>query len=254
MLISPLARKLCQNLGIDPAVLRGSGPRGRIMAADVEMPVPVLSSRGQTKVNDFAIPPTRPEIDGYYVYDHEVNMAALARISLPIAVQCEKLLEQRYSLFDYIVRAVVKACISYPAWIDSTGKVDVLLFQEAGNRVVAIENAADKSIYRLARDTQRPQTGIPENFSPHIAVCDSATLRQQVADFIASGKRPAFGFVARGRTASVGIRAGGEESLSNYDLPYTFYVSTTIPAAEANRIAARLGELLYNPVSLLLPT
>ena len=31
-------------------------------------------------------------------------------------------------------------------------------------------------------------------------------------------------------------------------------ISTTIPAAEANRIAARLSDLLYNPVSLLLPT
>jgi hypothetical protein len=74
------------------------------------------------------------------------------------------------------------------------------------------------------------------------------------ADFIACGARPVFGFVARGRTHKVGIRAGGEEGLSNYDLPYTFYVSTAIPAADANRMAARLGELLYNPVSLLLPT
>jgi hypothetical protein len=254
MLISPLARKLCRKQGIDPATLRGTGPRGRIMAADVVVPAAPMCSRGKTVVNDFAIPPTRPEIDGYYVYDCEVNMAALARISLPIAVQCEKLLENRYSLFDYLVRAVVKACTGYTAWMPADGKVDVLLFEDAGNKVVAIENAAAKSIYRLARETQRPSSDIPAGFYPHIAVCDSATLRQQVADFIASGKRPAFGFVARGRTASVGIRAGGEESLSNYDLPYTFYVSSTIPAAEANRIAARLGELLYNPVSLLLPT
>jgi hypothetical protein len=84
-------------------------------------------------------------------------------------------------------------------------------------------------------------------------VCDAATSRQQVVDYIASGKRPSFGFVARGKQPKVGIRAGGEQ-LSNFDLPYTFYISTAIPAAEANRIAARLRELLYNPVSLLLPT
>ncbi len=253
MLISPLAAKLCKKKGIDPAVLRGSGPRGRIMAADVVEPTTAPVSRGRTVVNDFATQPTRPEIDGYYVYDQEVNMAALARISLPIAVQCEKLLEKRYSLFDYIVRAVVKACTCHPVWMPADGKVDVLLFQDAGNEVVAIENAANKSIYRLARDTQHTKVGIPESFSPHIAVCDAATSRQQVVDYIASGKRPSFGFVARGRSPKVGIRAGGEP-LSNFDLPYTFYVSTAIPAAEANRIAARLGELLYNPVSLLLPT
>lgn len=254
MLISSLARKLCQKQGLDPAMLRGSGPRGRIMAVDVVPPAPVLASRGETVVNDFAVSPTRPEIDGYYVYDAEVNMAALARISLPIAVQCEKLLEQRYSLFDYIVRAVVKACTSCSGWLEPGSRMDVLLFQDSGNKVVAIEDAANKSIYRLARDTQRKQVGVPAGFCPHIAVCDSDTARRQVADFIACGARPVFGFVARGRTHKVGIRAGGEEGLSNYDLPYTFYVSTAIPAADANRMAARLGELLYNPVSLLLPT
>ena len=253
MLISPLAARLCKKKGIDPTVLRGSGPRGRIMAADVVEPTTAPISRGCTVVNDFATQPTRPEIDGYYVYDHEVNMAALARISLPIAVQCEKLLEKRYSLFDYIVRAVVKACTSHPVWMPADGKVDVLLFQNAGNEVVAIEDAANKSIYRLARDTQHTEVGIPESFSPHIAVCDAATSRQQVVDYIASGKRPAFGFVARGGQPKVGIRAGGDAP-SNFDLPYTLYISTAIPAAEANRIAARLGELLYNPVSLLLPT
>ena len=223
------------------------------MAADVVAPASALLSRGCTVLNDFAISPTRAEIDGYYVYDCEANMAALARISLPIAVQCEKLLEQRYSLFDYIVRAVVKACVNHPVWMPEDGKVDVLLFQDAGQSVVAIENAAQKSIYRLVRETQNGTPGIPEGFEPHIAVCDAATSRQQVVDYIASGKRPAFGFVARGGQPKVGIRAGGD-SPSNFDLPYTFYISTAIPAAEANRIAARLGELLYNPVSLLLPT
>lgn len=253
MLISPLARKLCQKKGIDPATLCGTGPRGRIMAADVVEPTTAPVSRGRTVVNDFAITPTRPEIDGYYVYDQEVDMAALARISLPIAVQCEKLLEKRYSLFDYITRAVVKACTSHPCWMPADGKVDVLLFEEEGRKVMGIENAANKSIYRLAREVQQDSASVLENFTPHIAVCDAATARQQVVDYIASGKRPAFGFVARGRSAKVGIRAGGDNP-GNYSLPYTFYVSTTIPAAEANRIAARLGDLLYNPVSLLLPT
>ncbi len=253
MLISPLARKLCQKKGIDPATLRGSGPRGRIMAGDVVEPTTALQSRGRTVLNDFAISPTRAEIDGYYVYDQAVNMSALARISLPIAVQCEKLLEQRYSLFDYIVRAVVKACTSRPVWMPEDGKVDVLLFQDAGQSVVAIENAAQKSIYRLVRETQKGSPGIPVGFEPHIAVCDAATTRQQVVDYIASGKRPSFGFVVRGKTPKVGIRAGGDTD-GKFDLPYTFYVSTSVPAAEANRIAARLGDLLYNPVSLLLPT
>lgn len=253
MLITPLARKLCQKQGIDPATLRGSGPRGRIMAADVVAPAPATVSHGRTVLRDFAISPTRPEIDGYYVYDQEVNMAALARISLPIAVQCEKLLEHRYSLFDYIVRAVVKACTNHPCWLPEGKSVDVLLFQEEGNKVVGIVNAAAKSIYRLARETQKATAGVPAGFTPQIAVCDAATARSKVAAFIAGGTLPLFGFVARGRSPKVGIRAGAE-SRHNFALPYTFYISNAIPSAEANRIAARLGDLLYNPVSLLLPT
>ena len=179
-------------------------------------------------------------------------MSALARISLPIAVQCEKLLENRYSLFDYIVRAVVKACAGYWAPADGRG-VDVLLFQDQGRSVLPIQNAAGKSIYKLAKEAQKASPGIPEQFEPHIAICDAATTRQQVVDYIASGKRPVFGFVARGGIAKAGIRAGAGD-LPNHILPYTLYISTQLPPQQANRIAARLGALLYNPVSLLFPS
>lgn len=252
MLISPLAKKLCAQKGIDPAALRGTGPRGRIMAADVTTPAAELPRRGETVISDFATPPTRPVIDGYYVYDHETDMSALARISFPIAVQCEKLLENRYTLFDYIVRAVVKACTGNWAPADGSG-VDVLLFQDAGRKVLSLSNAATKTIYQLAKEAQNASPGIPEHFQPHIAICDAATTRQQVVDYIASGKRPTFGFVARGGIAKAGIRAGAGE-LPNHILPYTLYISTQLPQQQANRIAARLGALLYNPVSLLLPS
>lgn len=250
MLISPLARKLCQKKGIDPTVLCGTGPRGRIMAADVVEPTTAPVSRGRTVVNDFAITPTRPEIDGYYVYDQEVDMAALARISLPIAVQCEKLLEKRYSLFDYITRAVVKACTSHPCWMPADGKVDVLLFEEEGRKVMGIENAANKSIYRLARETSAPRPA-PANFTPHIIVCDAHTTREQVAAVLADGHRPGFAMLARGSREKDAIRAGGDGQYKN-TLSYTFYAATTLPEQEANRIAAALRALLYNPVRLLL--
>jgi pyruvate dehydrogenase E2 component (dihydrolipoamide acetyltransferase) len=34
--ISPLARRMAQQAGLDPALLKGSGPHGRIVKADVE--------------------------------------------------------------------------------------------------------------------------------------------------------------------------------------------------------------------------
>ncbi len=247
VLISPLARKLCAAKGIAPQSLHGSGPRGRIMAADVVEPKSASRRRGGTAVAQPALLPTRPEKDGYYVYDDEVDMKALADISLPIAVQCEKLLDDRYSLFDYIVRAVVKAATDKTPLTDT--QVDVLLFEHAGEKVAAIADAGHKSIFRLARETQK-STPLPNPFSPHIVVCDTNTSREQVSAQLHADVRPVFAFVARGGTPKEGLRAG--ETAPNFDLPYTFYASTELPAEESNRIASRLRTLLVDPVSLLL--
>lgn len=251
MLISPLARKLCREQGISPESLRGSGPRGRIMAADVIARRTTPPLRQATAMNDFSMPPTRPPKEGYFVYDASVDMAALAAISLPIAVQCEKVLENRYSLFDYIVRAVVKACTSYPAWMDASGKVDVLLFEKSGEDAVCIPDAAGKSIFRLARETTAPSLLRPAEFSPHIIICDAKTERAQVAAHLHGDRRPAFAFVVRGGAPKVGIRAGNE-TLHDFLLDYTFYASATLAPHEANRVAARLFKLLYDPASLML--
>ncbi len=244
ILISPLARKLCATRGVPPESLRGSGPRGRIMAADVEAGVATPARRGGTAMTCPAQLPTRPEKDGYYVYDAEADMKALADISLPIAVQCEKLLERRYSALDYIVRAVVKACTDDSPLTDTP--VDVLLFEQNGQKLTAVRDAAQKSIFRLAREVSAP---LPAPFSPHIIVCDADTERTQVAAQLQTDMQPLFGFVARG-LPKADIHTGGEAP--NLDLPYTFYAANTLPPATANRIAARLHTLLIDPVSLLL--
>ena len=248
MLISPLARKLCTKLGIDPATLRGSGPRGRIMAADVSTPAP--RSKGETTKADKVLGITRPQKDGFHVFDDEADMSALAAISMPIAVQCEKLLEKRYSLFDYIVRAVVRACTSFPEWMDADGNVNVLLFEECGKKVAALTNATRKTIYKLSREIAASPL-MPEGFAPHIIICDTKTSRERVAEIVAKGTRPAFALVIRGNTPKEGIRAGYEE-IGSHILKYTFYAATTMSQQVAGRIAGRLKSLLYNPVTLLL--
>ena len=250
MLISPLAAKLCAARGINPATLSGSGPRGRIMAADVLTAGSAPQKRGGTILADPASQPTREAKDGYYIYDDEVDMSALVAISMPIAVQCEKLLENRYSLFDYIIRAAVKACSTCPSWLDPSGKIDVMLFEHKGSMVTAIENAQNKSIYRIAKETATPQP-VPENFAPHIIVCDAHTSRDQVAARLQSGNRPGFAMLARGSREKDAIRAGADEKYKN-TLSYTFYAASTLPEQEATRIAAALRALLYNPVRLLL--
>lgn len=246
MRISPLASKICAARGIDPALLTGSGPRGRIMAADV--PEQTDARSGPRRALHL-LHPTRAEKDGYYVYDDEVDMQALAAISLPVAVQCEKLLERRYSLFDYIVRAVVRACTAVPEW--QVSEVNTLLFDRRGEHAAAIPNAAAKTIYSIAREVAAGAAP-PEGYEPHIVVCDAHTTRARVAAYLGEQARPVFAFVARGGSPKEDIRAGSE-SVANYMLSYTFYAATqAIPPEVANRIAADLRDYLYNPVRLLL--
>lgn len=250
MLISPLACKLCAARGINPEQLRGTGPRGRIMAADVPATPPEEQRSGPRRALHL-LHPTRAEKEGYCVYDDEVDMSALAGISLPIAVQCEKLLENRYSLFDYIVRAVVRACTAEPEWQPIGGTVNALIFERHGERAAAIPDAADKTIYRIARETAADST-VPEGYQPHIVVCDAQTTRAQVAAYLGPQARPDFAFVARGHSPKVGIRAGREQPL-HCKLTYTFYAAAAaIPQPVANRIAATLRDFLFNPTRLLL--
>ena len=251
-LTSPLAKKLAATASLDLALLRGTGPRGRIMAQDVrreiESPSTKNTSReGVSAVAADLIPTTRPEKAGYFVYDCEVDMRALASISRPIAVQCDKLLESRYSLMDYIVRAAAKSCSAAACMQEK--RLDIVLFESDGQTIDSICDAADMSIYQIARHMQQPPV-TPDDFSPKLVICDANTTREQVANMIGMEQRPDFAMVIRGRCPKVGIRVGAD--LSSMILPYTFYVSTRLSSQDASRVAARLRALLYDPVSLLL--
>lgn len=249
MKISPLAAKICKTKGINPATLTGTGPGGRIMAADVKENAS-STSRGGTAIAEFALLPTRPQKDNYYVYDAEVDMAALGDISLPIAVQCEKLLENRYSVIDYIVRAVVKAGLSAPSQQNRTEPADVLIFENCGQKQAAVTNAAKKNIFKISREAASGAP-IPANYNPTFIVCDAHTTRTCVANHVEAGCCPLFAFVDRGNTPKEKVRAGAA-GIADYILSYTFYVHTSMPEAEANGVAANLYAMLYNPVRLLL--
>lgn len=219
------------------------------MAADVKENA-AAKQRGCTAIAEFALLPTRPQKDNYYIYDMEVDMAALGDISLPIAVQCEKLLENRYSVIDYIIRAVVKAGLAAPSLQNRTEPADVLIFENSGAKQAAVTDAAKKNIFKISREAASG-TPIPANYNPTFIVCDAHTTRACVEARVESGCRPLFAFVDRGNTPKEKVRAGAA-GIADYILSYTFYVHTSIPEAEANGIAANLHAMLYNPVRLLL--
>jgi pyruvate dehydrogenase E2 component (dihydrolipoamide acetyltransferase) len=63
--ITPLARRLAAEAGVDIARISGSGPRGRIVAADVKA-APVARGAGQQAVASMAAGPSAAEVMGLY--------------------------------------------------------------------------------------------------------------------------------------------------------------------------------------------
>lgn len=249
---SPLAARLIREQGLDPATLRGTGPRGRIMAADVR-PASGPARKVQT-------PPapryTRhvTRVDDFYLYSLEANMAYLAAISTPIAVQCEKLIGGRYSLFDYVVRAAVKACLSEPDWLAGDPNARLLMVLDKGAKYVFMEQASGKTIYniateRLAAVASGAGAPAPGSLAANILLCDSGVNMEAQRAYLT--EMPHSIISIGGTTPKTGIEAG--RPVSKLILPVTLYVNANIlPEARASKIAAEFKTLLENPVLLLL--
>ncbi len=251
---SPLAARLAAETGLNPGNLTGTGPRGKIMAADVRAAIRSADGPARRVQTPLAPRDTRhaTRVDNFYLYSLEANMAYLAAISTPIAVQCEKLIGGRYSLFDYVVRAAVKACLSEPEWLAGSPAAELLMVLDRGEKYVFIENASDKTIYNIAMERLAARAEGPPpagSITPNILLCDSrvnveaqrSVLPEMPHSIISIG----------GTSPKTGIEAG--RPVSKLILPVTLYVNANIlPESKASRIAAEFKTLLENPVLLLL--
>lgn len=244
--ISPLAGKLCRRLGIDPRSLVGTGPRGRIMAEDVQR----LAASPKAGESCLPVPCLEPDAEQgeYAVFHFSADMAQLAAMSTPIAVQCERLTGARYSLFDYIARAVVKAATAFGCLSDADREVNLQLIENKGALKIDIPNAAGKSVRRIASEAREPLES-SVGIMPDAVLCDAGTPDEIVASTLVSS--PAVLVSLGGTSPKVGIECG--KPVSKLILPLTLYCRRTgSDAIIPGRIAMELKTLLQNPVVLLL--
>jgi len=251
---SPLAARLAAEAGLNPGTLQGTGPRGKIMAADVQAAIRSADGTAHRTQTPSAFRDTcrAARVSNFFLYSLEADMAYLAAISTPIAVQCEKLIGGRYSLFDYVARAAVKACVSEPEWLAGDAAAELLMVLDKGETHVFIENASGKTIYNIAMERLvGPSAGpLPAgSITPNILLCDSgvnaeaqrAMLPEMPHSIISIG----------GTTPKTGIEAG--RPVSKLLLPVTLYINANIlPECKASKIATEFKTLLENPVLLLL--
>lgn len=85
-----------------------------------------------------------------------------------------KLIGGRYSLFDYVVRAAVKACISEPEWLAGDSAAELLMVLDKGEKYVFIENASGKTIYNIAMERlAAPAAGPPPRAASRPTSCSA---------------------------------------------------------------------------------
>jgi len=144
--ISPLARKLAAAKGVDVSSITGSGPGGRIVAADVESApkasaakpapasaAPVASSPAPQNVilpvvgeEDTIIPlssmrkiiadrllTSKQTIPHFYLHV-EADTEALMTLRKQVNAQAEATHGNKYSVNDFIAKALINSCVTVP--------------------------------------------------------------------------------------------------------------------------------------------
>ncbi len=182
--ISPLARRLAKDAGLDPADLAGSGPRGRIIRVDVERAIaggvkrkPAAAGGGSGTVDIFGQPYKAQPNSG--VRKTIAKRLTEAKSTIPhfyLSLDCriDELLslrkklneraegEMKLSVNDFVIKAVALALRKVPqvnsSWTDDA----VLLYENVDISVAVatpdglitpiIRNADQKSVAQISND------------------------------------------------------------------------------------------------------
>lgn len=132
ILVSPLAKKIAKDAGIDLQAVRGTGPQGRIMSRDLPQVPP--SAHAQTAVIKTPLTPMRRtiaerlsyskrHIPHFYVRE-ECDLTDLVRMR-------EQLKEAQYTftINDFIVRATALSLMEHPALRSSYDEKEQVVVQ-----------------------------------------------------------------------------------------------------------------------------
>lgn len=182
--MSPLARKIAKDHGLDPAAITGSGPQGRVVRADVEAAIDHDSVAGATAGSSSAAVSTSSETDEE-VPVNRIRKVTAKRLTesqavphffLTSVVSVEKLLAFRtevneslesqgvkVSVNDLFVRAAAVTLRQHPeansSWGDNSiirrasVNVGVAVATDSGLLVPVVRDADRKGLAAIARET-----------------------------------------------------------------------------------------------------
>jgi len=167
--VSPIARRLAQERGIDLASITGTGPGGRIVERDVPevAPAPAASgsatsqervdlSRMRQAIARVTVDSKREVPHFYVTAEVDMGQAMSLRRDLNDALPAEN----RVSVNDLILKACAMALGQYPKFngsfqgdhlrLNSSINIGIAIALEAGLIVPGISNCQDKSLQEIA--------------------------------------------------------------------------------------------------------
>ncbi len=169
--ISPLARKLAEQRGIDVSQIEGSGPGGRITKEDVERFQPVAKAEGEgtplsgmRKLIAQRMSQSKREAPHYYLQT-EIDMSDAVRLREDLLPEMEKTFSVRLSYTDLIIKATALSLEQF-SLLNSTyeneqiksfkqANTGVAVALEEGLVVPVIKDAAHKTLWQIAQERTR---------------------------------------------------------------------------------------------------
>lgn len=276
---SPRARRVMKELNIDPAIVHGTGPKGRIIEVDV---------RRATEVTNLAVAGTRPSgeispmrravaakvTESFATVPHfylrsAVDVTALVQLREQVIQTIEQCCGRRPSLTDFLLRAIALAlcrcphanCIWQNDSILQLPSVDVgLVVQVDDGLMVPILHHADRlTLPELVCARESMIAALRSSKAPSDLFQGGATAltnlgRRRVDDFAPIISLPQSSMLAVGRVAERPAVFEGHLCLRqvlHLTLAVDHRVMDGVPAAE---FLDRIAEFLEKPSLLLCET
>ena len=203
---SPLAKKIAEAEGVDLSIVTGSGPGGRIVKADVvsassavpaaaqapaATPAPASADPAQAAVAPVVggedqvvqlstmrkiiaerLLTSKVTIPHFYLH-LEIDAAPLMALRKQVNAQAEATHGNKYSVNDFVVKALINACVAVPEVNASFNGDHIVQFANVGISVAiavddglvtpVVKNAQDKSLLAISKEIKEMAGRAREN-------------------------------------------------------------------------------------------
>jgi pyruvate dehydrogenase E2 component (dihydrolipoamide acetyltransferase) len=172
--ISPKARRLAKELGVDLATVRASGPSGEILASDVQAAAsaPAASGAPEKKSGSIEVPSSLGRIMAerttqswttvpHFFVSREIDATAINEYRERIVAEIERAHQVRVSHTDILVALVARVLLKHPRLNASWSAEGIRLHDHVHMGIaIAVEDGVVAAVVRNAHSASLPEIAI----------------------------------------------------------------------------------------------